>query len=74
MILALIGAFILVVSLADKAGSIGTVVIGLILIVVGISVSNIVTEEYKARGNRRRYWAYGEDPDWVRRRNRHGSD
>lgn len=45
-------------------------VIGVVVLLVGIVVSmaKIESEETRARANRRRYWAYGEEPDWKRGR------
>ena len=49
----------------DKCG-----VIGVAVLVVGVIVTmaQAESEETRARINRRRYWAYGEEPDWKRRR------
>lgn len=49
----------------EHCGVIGVVVLFFGIVIGMISVGH---EEMKARINRRRYWAYGEEPDWKRKR------
>lgn len=68
MILALVGAIIVVIGINSESMSLGAIVIGAALILFGLALSNVFSESLKARGNRRRYWAYGDNPDWTRRK------
>ena len=66
-LLTLLGIVLIVIGFngVDKCG-----VIGVVVLFVGIiaSMSRVEREDTRARANRRRYWAYGEEPDWKRRR------
>ena len=66
MILGFIGGVMCVIGLG--AGSVSTAVIGGILAVCGVMMINEDAERTRARINRQRYWAYGEEPDWARER------
>ena len=49
----------------EHCGVIGVFALAFGLILIFIKVGD---EEARARINRRRYWAYGEEPDWKRNR------
>lgn len=66
MILALIGSIILIISLGEH--NTGPAIVGGIMIVLGLLIFIGSCDDLKARTNRTRYWAYGEEPDWKRRR------
>ena len=39
-----------------------------VLTLISMEVSRDERAHYRARVNRDRYWAYGEEPDWKRRK------
>ena len=69
MILAFIGALMFIFGAGD--GSVPAAVIGAILVLLGVLSMDAHEERTRARMNRERYWAYGEEPDWAREREKH---
>ena len=72
MIISLIGFIVIVFSVVrDEGVSVIGLIAGILILLFGLLVISSSIEHNKARNNRRRYWAYGEEPDWVReKRNR----
>ena len=68
MIIAFIGVILIIFSLVRDDGTVNWIMIaiGAFLVVCGILAIDVHTEEVRAKENRRRYWAYGERPDWDR--------
>ena len=69
MIVSFLGGLIVALTLFSDECNYYVVAGGIVLMIFGILSSDMIFEERKARGNRRRYWAYGEPPDWVRKHN-----
>lgn len=69
MILMFVGIIVAVIGFTkiDDSGY-GILIAGIVIFLLGLCVSSVHIEEVKARTNRRRYWAYGEEPDWVKER------
>lgn len=64
MILAFLGGLLFVIGACT--GSVAAAVIGAVLVFCGILAIDEHDERMKARRNRQRFWAYGEEPDWMR--------
>lgn len=71
MILMFVGIIVGVIGFTkiDDSGY-GILIAGVVIFLLGLCMSSVHSEEVKARTNRRRYWAYGEEPDWKRRKRR----
>ena len=67
MIVSFLGGLIAALTLFSDDCNYYVVAGGIVIMILGILSSDMIFEERKARGNRRRYWAYGEPPDWVRK-------
>lgn len=65
MFSAIFGFFALVSALTGQW--LGAVICG-ILMFISMSVSSDERASYRAKVNRDRYWAYGEEPDWKRKK------
>lgn len=68
MILGMIGAVIILFSVMRTSVSIAGIIIGVVLLISGLLTIQYHDEKMRARRNVRRYWAYGEKPDWTRKR------
>ena len=62
MILAIVGVIILISAMGE--GNTPVIIVGAVLICLGLLISSVLREQNRAEGNRRRYWAYGERPEW----------
>lgn len=65
MILIIIGA--VTAYICAMQNQLGPALVGLVVLIFGLFWTSAVSEMNRARGNRRRYWAYGDDPDWKDR-------
>ena len=70
MILALLGGAILAITAYTDGTGFAGYIVGGILVLIGVCTMSYHEEDVNARTNRRRYWAYGEEPDWKRNRRR----
>ena len=65
MLSAIFGFFTVVSALTGQW--VGAAICG-VLTLISMSVSSDERASYRAKVNRDRYWAYGEEPDWKRRK------
>lgn len=73
MIISFIGVIIIIFSVAhDGDVNVVGLIVGIAILLFGLLVISATAENNRARNNRRRYWAYGEAPDWARENNRRG--
>lgn len=62
MILAFIGGVLVVIGIGT--GNVPVIIVGAVLVVLGLLTIGAMDEHNRASNNRRRYWAYGDKPDW----------
>lgn len=67
MILAFIGAILLLAGVCMEGTNVIVIVIGAILLILGLCATFVQGEEMKAHRNRREYWAHGKLPDWAKK-------
>ena len=67
MILAFIGAVMILFALYNEELNIIALVVGIVFVILGLATMSVGDEEVRAWSNRRRYWAYGKEPDWRER-------
>ena len=73
MIITFIGFLLIVFAVVREEGvSVLGLIAGIAVLLFGLLVISSTAEHDRARSNRRRYWAYGEAPDWAREKNRRG--
>ena len=71
MIISMFGVILIIYAVVrDEGLSIIGLIAGILVLLFGLLVISATAEHDRARANRRRYWAYGEEPDWARQKRR----
>ncbi len=68
MLVAFVGIVLIMIGIGVIGESAAPLIIGIVLFLLGMMGSEAMSEHNRARMNYRRYWAYGEEPDWKRNR------
>ena len=64
MLLAFIGAIMILFSFAGNSMNFVMLVLGIIFVVLGVLAIDVHHDNVKAWHNRQQYWANGREPDW----------